>query len=278
MNLSIIDGHNLLFKSFYGPRSRAVTPAGTRVNAVCRFCALVARAVRKFPGNRIFVVFDSKTGADTKKQLFPRYKAQSRSTPDDLFVQLAYIKDILGFMNIKWCEHPSEEGDDVIASLAEYWVTHHGIVTIFSNDQDFIQLMSPQIRLQHSKHRTFTECVPAFVMEKYGISPNQYADYRALCGNKAKNKPSISGISQTTARELLNKFGSIENILKNLDSLPSDTAQIILNQRTKLIDSQKFLIMKRDIPLNEILSCEIPETDVARITYPVTFYLKKLGI
>lgn len=277
MNLSIIDGHNLLFRSYYSSPKTVATPSGTPTNAVCRFCTHLARIARTHPKNHIFVVFDSKTGADAKKDLFPKYKSKKRKPPENLFEQLEIIKRILDLMDIKWCEHPDYEGDDVIASLATYWTKKHGLVSIFSNDYDFIQLMSHRVTLRQSMGRAYVRLTNEMVHEKYGIKPNQYVDLCALHPSKSGN-PGIGGITMTDAQDMLTRFDNACNIYRNLRQIQKPVAKKLRDQRDTLMLARKFLTMNRNIPITEIVPYALPETDSLKIRTPTTYYLRLLEL
>lgn len=277
MNLTIVDGHNLLFRAYYGSPKTVATPNGTQVNAVCRFFTFLARIARRYPNNRLFVVFDSKTGADAKKAQFPSYKSKSKKPPEGLFNQLAIIKQILDLMDVMWCEHPDYEGDDVIASLAAYWSKHNGLVCVFSDDFDFIQIMSRRVIVRRSKGHGFAHLTRDMVRENFGVRPNQYVELRAMNSSKS-GCPAIHGITQAEACDALARFDNIKNIYRHLPMLPDNVATALRTQKKTLAVIRQFLTMKRDIPISEIIPFALPQTDIMRIRQPVTYYLSQLGI
>ncbi|MBD5389239.1 hypothetical protein HDR63_03215 [bacterium] len=277
MNLTIIDGHNLFFRALYRSPRTITTPSGTPVNAVCHFLTTFVRMVRRYPKNQVFVVFDSKTGADAKKAIFPNYKARNHKPPEGSFEQLGHIQKILDLMNVKWCEHPDYEGDDVIASLADYWIQQHlGRVYIFSDDFDFIQIMSHKIIPCLGGHG-FQRLTPAAVYEKYGIQPRQFLDLCTLHPQKS-SQPGSHRIPVDVVRDLLARFDTFKNIYRHLDEIAEPWADILRQRRPWLRTIRRFLTMNRHIPISEIADMPLPDVDMGLIRQPTTYYLKKLDL
>ncbi len=276
-NIIIVDGHNFFLQAYYGVPAHRYMRDGVRLNAVFGFFSILRHVMSKFPGNRLFVVFDSDTGKDDKLKLYPQYKA-GRHTDEDAFEQLPYVKQILDLMNVRWIEHPKYEADDVIASLASYWAGHMGRAYVLSNDFDFVQLISDEIQLLRLTGGQIMHFGHGRVMEKFGVTPNQYLDYRTLVGDKSDNIPGVMGVYRDVAIELLGAYQTLDNIYNNIDDLPGPIRQSLLFNKAVILARRKFITMNREIPITQIVPERIPKTVARRVYKNVPFYLRQIGL
>lgn len=276
-NLTIIDGHNYLFRAFYGVPEAARTKGGTQVNAVYGFFAFMRQIVAAYPQNKLFVVFDSETGIRDKLQEKEEYK-DNRVVNTDMFKQLPFIKRILDIMNIKWLEHPRFEADDIIASMAVSWMQKFGSVYISSNDFDFVQMVSDKIYLIRSVQGKLINCDEKFIKQKFNIKPSQYVEYLSLVGDKTDNIAGVAGIGPKTASDLLNQNGNIDKIFEHVYRLPNGIQKKLLDGRDLINQNQKFITMKKDIPDRELLSDELPPPIPELVQQKIAIYLNKIGV
>ncbi len=276
-NITIIDGHNHLFRAFYGVPAAARSKNGTQVNAIYGFFAFLRRIVSLMPGNKILVVFDSETGIDDKQKIRGTYKS-NRDKEDELFEQLPYVKQILDMMGIRWLEHPKFEADDIIASLADYWSKNKGVAFILSNDSDFTQLVGNRIKLLQVKNGQIINWDKNFIKQKYNIYPYQYVEYLSIVGDKTDNISGMFHVGKKTASDLLSKYDTIKEIYKNLDDLPKDLRESFSLCRVFLANNMDFLSMNRQIPIEEIIPVSLPKTHPNRIYKKIAFYLDQLGL
>lgn len=236
--LILVDGHNYLFRSFYGIPETARTKSGLQVNAVYGFFAELRKLDAAYPDSALFVVFDSETGIESKIEDSPEYK-EGRVVDTGMFEQLPVIKNLLEFIGIPYLEHPEYEADDVIASIA----TQNGQGSIISsNDFDFIQLVSDKIDLIRTVRGSFVHCDESYVLSRFGISPDKYVDYLALVGDKTDNIKGINGIGPKTAAKLLS--GEEEKLMERLSP----------DERGRFEKNRAFIRMRRDIELHDIFN------------------------
>jgi len=268
-NITIIDGHNWMFKSFYGVSSSARTPGGIAVNAVYGFFALLRQISAAYPDNVIFVAFDSETGIADKLAEKSDYKS-GRVINTDMFKQLPIIKLILDKMKIAYVEHPKYEADDIIASVAAYWIKFGGRAIIASNDFDFVQMVSNNILLIRNVSGKLVNFDDKICVEKFGIHAAQYVDRTAICGDKSDHIAGVRGIGPKTAAGLLQKFGNLDGVLKNSEKL-SRAKELALGNR-------KFIGMNQSIPIKEIWKRSPRPVSVDAVQTKVSVYLKELGI
>ena len=202
--LLLVDGHNLLFKAFYGVPERLL-PDGTPVHGLIGFIGILRKVIKKTEPSHLLVVFDPEEDY-SRRQQYPQYKANRHDfggLPDreNPFSQLSGIKQALDNLGIRWVEQSGHEADDMIAS---YTVKSRCQTIIASSDADFFQLVSNQIsvfRYRGEKSTTFDE---AQIMTRYGVTPARFLEYRALTGDKVDNIPGLKGVGPKTAARILN--------------------------------------------------------------------------
>jgi DNA polymerase-1 len=277
MSITIIDGHNYLFRAFYGIPEAAQTKSGVQVNAVYGFFADLRKIANAYPSNKIFVVFDSETGIQDKVEENTEYK-EGRTVNTDMFKQLPYIKQILDLMNIKWVEHQSFEADDIIASLATTWSNKYGKVYISSNDFDFIQIVSEKIVLLRAVQGKFVNCDREFVKNRFGVTPEQYADYLSMVGDKSDNIAGIKGLGPKTVSGALSKFNDIKGIFKSIASFPMSVQNKLLQGREQIEKNQKFITMRKDLPESEFIKGALPDINNAIIQQKIAIHLSNIGV
>lgn len=276
-NLTVIDGHNYLFRAFYGVPEAAQTKGGIQVNAVYGFFAFIRQIVAAYPQNKLFVVFDSETGIEDKLEIKTEYKAE-RPVNTDMFKQLPYIKQILDLMNIKWIEHPSFEADDIIASIATHWSEKIGTCYISSNDFDFVQMVSDKIVLLRAVQGKLINCDDAFIRQKFNIQATQYVEYLSLVGDKSDNIAGVPGIGKKTASDLLNKYGNLDTVYIKLGELAGGLRKKLTLGQNIVYKNRDFIKMRRQIPLAQILPDVLPKTNTTLIQQKIAIYLDKIGV
>jgi len=194
----------------------------------------------------VVVVFDAKAPS-FRHEAYEGYKAGRAPTPEDFPRQLALIKELVDLLGLTRLEVPGYEADDVLASLAKKAEREGYEVRILTADRDLYQLLSERISVLHPEGHLIT---PEWLWEKYGLRPEQWVDYRALVGDPSDNLPGVKGIGEKTALRLLREWGSLENLLKNLDKVKPESAREKI--RAHLEDLRLSLELSRvraDLPL-----------------------------
>ncbi|MFF4924222.1 5'-3' exonuclease H3TH domain-containing protein [Kitasatospora sp. NPDC001261] len=206
--LLVVDGHNLLYRSWYGFPTRINSRDKTRdLTGVFGFVALLRKAQRLHaPGHELFVVFDAENGADTRVAQDSDYKAnRAVETDAGLIGSLKDIKAALDHAEVRWIEHDGCEADDVIATLATLARRELRPVDVLSADKDFLQLLDdPDVRVLNTmlaEHRRYSNGPD--VLARYGVSAAQWPDYRALTGDPSDHIAGVRGIGPKTAVRLL---------------------------------------------------------------------------
>jgi len=211
----LIDGMYLVFSSFYSHHSMR-TLQGEPTGAVYGFISRVESLIQELRPGRLAVAFDSKE-KNFRRDLYPEYKAKRLLPPEELIQQLPAVREYLAGRGIHSIEKPGLEGDDIIALLARRYAAAGSEVLIFSADKDLFQLVDKRISVYHPKlKRTLGR---SDIKEFFGVFPEQIVDYLALAGDPSDNIPGIPGIGDKTATKLIDKFGSLEALLRNLDQV-----------------------------------------------------------
>lgn len=220
--LLLVDGHNLLFQMFYGMPARIVNPDGKAIQGTLGFVGALIRMIQMTVPTHLIVLFDGEH-VNARTELLPEYKANrpdysAVAEADNPFSQLEDIYRALDFMGIVHTECTAVEADDVIAAYARTCGQTLDVV-IASWDSDFFQLLDEHISILRYRGKHTALCTPAWLREKYDISPAQYADFKSLTGDAADNIKGAEKIGPKTAARLLNRFGTLEDILQNTSQL-----------------------------------------------------------
>lgn len=258
----VIDGNSLLYRAFF-----ALPPLqsrrGEHTNAVYGFTNMLFRLLDQEEPDYLAVAFDP-PGPTFRTQIDQNYKAQREKTPDELAEQIGRTKQILEAMKIPVFEVANYEADDVIGTLADQFTGSGKTVTVVSGDADLLQLVGENITVMLTKKgiSRMEKYDPALLREEYGMTPEQFIEYKALKGDPSDNIPGVPGIGDKTARRLLSEYGSIENIYKNLDQFKGKMALNLDQFRKQLYTGKDLVTLRRDVELHyEEVCCRYQEPD-----------------
>ena len=211
--LYLIDGNSLVYRSYYAIRFLS-TSKGFPTNAIYGFVSMLRKLMDQEKPVYLGIVFDVK-GPTIRHKAFKDYKAHRKPMPDDLAVQMPVIKKVIKALNIPCYEHENYEADDVLGSLAHQASRKNIPSVIVTTDKDLFQLVDKHITVYNPSKETHLD--EKKVKEQFGASPAQVTDVLALWGDPSDNIPGVPGIGEKTSKSLINRFGSLENLLKNLD-------------------------------------------------------------
>ncbi|MFZ3228682.1 MAG: DNA polymerase I [Pseudobdellovibrio sp.] len=248
----IVDVSSMFFRAFYAVRPLSSTK-GVPVNAVYGFISMIAKLLKEKKPDHIVFCYDRKEPS-FRKDLYVDYKANRTTMPDDLQVQMPYLKQVANLFGIKDIEVPSFEADDLIGTIAKMAEKENFEVYMVSGDKDFCQIVSPNVFLYDTMKDVVFD--PILVKEKHGVSPEQFIDFLAITGDSSDNIPGIAGIGPKGAQKLIEQFGTVENIYKNIDQVESATI------KQKLIASEKNAILSKTlvtIVCNVQLNCTMDD-------------------
>jgi len=213
--LFLIDGNSLLYRSFYAIQHLS-TSQGFPTNAIYGFITMLRKLKEKEKPRYLGIAFDTK-GPTIRHKAFKDYKAHRKPMPEDLVIQIPVLKKIIKAMKIPFYEHENYEADDVLGSLAYKASAQNIHSVIVTSDKDLLQLVDKSITVYNPKKEIYLD--EKKVKEDFGVAPSQIVDVLALWGDPSDNVPGVPGIGEKTSKELINLFGSLDNLLKNLDQI-----------------------------------------------------------
>lgn len=237
----IIDASSFIFRAYYAVRPLS-NKNGLPTNAVFGFANMIIKVLEDFKPSHIAVVYDTKYPS-FRKEMYSEYKANRSAMPDDLVPQMPYIKKFVEVMGLPAFEMKGFEADDIIATLADK-AAHMSAgedaeVCIISSDKDLMQLVDDHIYLYDTmKDKKYDA---AGVKEKMGVGPELVPDLLGIMGDSSDNIPGVRGIGPKGAVSLLEQFGSLEGIYKDLSKVKKD------GQRKQLEDSRENALLSKEL-------------------------------
>ena len=215
--LLLIDGHSMAYRAFYAlPVENFKTSAGQPTNAIYGFASMLINLIKEEKPTHIAVAFDV-SRKTFRTERFPEYKANRASTPDEFRSQMSHINEMIDSFGIKHFEVEGFEADDIIATLAKAAELKGFETLICTGDRDSFQLVNNKTTVLYPKKGVteMSRMTPAAVLEKYGLTPEQYPDFAALRGDPSDNLPSVPGVGEKTATKWIIDYGSLEKLLAN---------------------------------------------------------------
>lgn len=254
--LLLIDGSSVAFRAFfalYNQIDRFKNHSGLHTNAIYGFHLMLDHMMKRVQPTHVLVAFDA--GKTTfRTEMYADYKAGRAKTPDEFREQFPYIREMLTALGIAYYELEHYEADDIIGTLdkmAERTEVPFD-VTIVSGDKDLIQLTDENTVVEISKKGVaeFEEFTPAYLMEKMGLTPNQFIDLKALMGDKSDNIPGVTKIGEKTGLKLLHEFGSLEGIYEHIDGFKaSKMKENLINDRDQAFLSKTLATINTASPI-----------------------------
>ena len=241
----LVDGMNLLFQMFFGMPARILNPQGRPIHGIMGFTGALRKILEMAEPTHLLVVFDGEHG-NPRTELSAAYKANRPDFSDvpeeeNPFSQLPDIYRVLEYLGIRHCETQDCEADDLIASYTKTFRTTMDIV-ISSFDSDFFQLIGPGVSVMRYRGEKTVVCDEAWLKEKYGIEGRNYVDFKSLTGDTADNIRGIDGVGPKTAAALVNRFGTIENLIASYASIENPRLRFMVERSLDRLPINKALI------------------------------------
>lgn len=232
--LILVDSFAQIFRCYYAVRSLS-NKNGKPTNAIFGMMRFLLKLEEMFPGAKGAFVFD-KGRPPHRLKLAPDYKANRPPTPEDLLAQIPHLRSLIQAFGWNIVEADDTEADDLIASIAMHF--ENDPVRIISADKDISQIINSRIEMlvPDQSGKGFAKRGIAEAQEKFGVTPEAIIDYLAMIGDSADNIPGIAGVGPKTAAQLLNRFGSISNMLEHAQEIERETL------RNKIIDGKDILL------------------------------------
>ena len=255
----LIDGSGYIFRAYYALPPLTRKSDGLPTGAVSGFCSMLFKLLEDSKSKQnlqkpthFAVIFDS-ARKTFRNEIYSDYKANRSEAPDDLAPQFEYIrKSVLAF-NLPSVDLPNYEADDLIATYVNQILKMGAKVTIVSSDKDLMQLYKKGVRIfDPMKSKFITD---EDVVKKFGVDASKVIDVQSLAGDSSDNVPGVPGIGVKTAAELINKYGTLENLLKFAHEIKQNKRrETLLENKDKALISKKLVTLDHNSPVNRDLS------------------------
>ncbi len=267
----LIDGSGYIFRAYYALPPLTRKSDGMPTGAVSGFCNMLFKLLEDSKSKEnlekpthFAVIFDS-ARKNFRNEIYSDYKANRSDAPDDLVPQFEFIrKSVLAF-NLPSIELLNYEADDLIATYVEQILNFGAKVTIVSSDKDLMQLYKKNVRIYDPMKNKFI--TQEDVKSKFGVTPEKVIDVQSLAGDTSDNVPGVPGIGVKTAAELINNYGTLENLLSHAEEIKQNKRrETILENKDKAIISKRLVTLKKDVPIKEKLeNFELKKVDKQKL-------------
>ncbi len=260
----LVDGNNLLFRSFYATAYQGVimkNSKGFPTNALYGFINMINKIIKEENPSYMLVAFDK--GKTFRHDKYESYKAGRAEVPDELKQQFPKAKEVLDAMGIKHYEIDNYEADDIIGTLSKIVdMESEFIATIVSSDKDLLQLISDEVTVKLLKQSGHIMMTKDEFKKIYQVDPIKMIDLKALMGDQSDHIPGVRGIGEKTAISLIAKYGSIDELYDNIDSISGKTKEKLLLDKENAYMSYDLATIYRDVPIDFTLEdCRYVPTD-----------------
>ena len=248
--LLLVDGNSIMNRGFYGINIGMKNNDGKSTNALYGFLSILFKNCEDIKPDYLMVAFDSKTGANTRKEMYDGYKKSRHGMPEELAEQMPEIKEILDDMGVTHIELPDFEGDDIIGTTAKKFASDDVEVWLLSGDRDLFQLLQKNIKIlipRTKMGKTETDIYDEKKLkEEYGLTPSGMIELKALMGDSSDEIPGAPGVGPKTATKLLQKFGTINKIYKAID-LPENAADFKPKVKQSLLENKELVELSKKL-------------------------------
>lgn len=263
----LIDGNSLAYRAFYALPDTMKTASGIVTNAVYGFTTMLLKILEKKP-DFIAIAFDRAAPTFRHKE-YADYKATRQKAPPTLYEQMPLVRKVSEAFDIPIFELDGFEADDIIGTLAKQAEKKGFHVDIVTGDKDTLQIVDDSINVLTTR-KGLSDIVTynkEEIKKQYGLSADQMLDYKALKGDASDNIPGIAGIGEKTATDLLQKFGTLDNLFKNLDKVESEKLRTKIEsgiEQAKM--SKRLATIVTDVPVSADFEKEKPaDIDWAKV-------------
>ena len=263
----LIDGSGYIFRAYYALPPLTRKSDGLPTGAVSGFCSMLFKLLEDSKSNEnlqkpthFAVIFDS-ARKTFRNEIYSDYKANRSEAPDDLAPQFEYIrKSVLAF-NLPSVDLLNYEADDLIATYVDQILKSGAKVTIVSSDKDLMQLYKKGVRIFDPMKNKFINEDDVF--KKFGVDASKVIDVQALAGDSSDNVPGVPGIGVKTAAELINKYGTLEKLLKSTHEIKQNKRrETLIENQDKALISKELVTLKHDAPVDrELAEFKLKEID-----------------
>ena len=273
----LIDGHSMAYRAFFAlPAENFTTAQGQHTNAIYGFATMLISLLKEEKPSHVAVAFDV-SRKTFRTEIFPEYKANRAKTPDEFRSQMSYLHELVAGFGITQFEVEGYEADDILATITKRAEKEGAEILICTGDRDSFQLVSEATTVLYPKRGVseMARMTPDAVQEKYGMSADQYPDFAALRGDPSDNLPSVPGVGEKTAAKWIVEFGSLKELIANVDKVAGKAGQSLRDNLDNVIRNRELTQLIHDAPID--LSIDslkwngVEEEDVAELFEKLEF-------
>ncbi len=241
----------MAYRAFFAlPAENFTTATGQHTNAIYGFATMLLSLLISEKPTHVAVAFDV-SRKTFRSEIFPDYKATRAKTPDEFRSQMSYLHELVAAFGITSFAVDGYEADDVLATIAKAAEREGAEVLICTGDRDSFQLINEKTTILYPKRGVseLARMTPTAVIEKYGMSPEQYPDFAALRGDPSDNLPSVPGVGEKTAAKWIVEYGSLKELIANVDKLAGKVGQSLRDSIDSVILNSELTALVTDVPL-----------------------------
>ncbi len=249
----LVDASVYIFRAWFSMPDEFTNSNGEPTNAAYGFCGFLCSLLEQTSAQHVAVAFDESLTTSYRNDIYPEYKANRDPAPEDLKRQFKWARSIAEFMGLRCFADPYYEADDIIGTLAEHWRARGHPVCLVSSDKDLAQLVRHGDQWwDFSRNQKLGV---AQVQQKFGVAPEQIADYLALAGDAVDNIPGVPGVGPKSASALLSHFGDLDSIYNRIEEVQHLSIRGAKSLQKKLSDNRDAAELARRLT--------VIQTDVA---------------
>ena len=277
--LVLVDGSSYLFRAYHA-LPLLTNSKGEYTNAILGVTNMLKKLVETYPEAYFGVIFDA-PGKTFRNDMYPEYKANRASMPDELREQIKPLHQLIKAMGLPLVMEPGVEADDVIGTLAKQAEEDDLNVVISTGDKDIAQLVTNKTSLINTMNNQWLD--EEGVKEKFGVPPDMIIDYLALMGDTSDNIPGVPKVGPKTAAKWLNAYGSLDEIIARADEVKGKVGESLRDHLDAIPLSKELVTIKCDVPLDKAPADLIrtqPDTETLKEMvshYEFNSWLKQLG-
>jgi len=245
----LVDASIYIFRAWFSMSDEFVNASGEPTNAVYGFSGFLCSLLEQTSTEHVAVAFDESLSTSYRNEIYPEYKANRDPAPLDLKRQFAWARSVAEAMGLQCFSDPRYEADDLIGTLAGHWRERGHSICVVTSDKDLAQLVGEgdywwdYSRNQKLNARQLTD--------KFGVMPEQMADFLALTGDSVDNIPGVPGIGPKSASALLGHFGDLDSLYQRLGEVPHLSIRGAKSIHKKLHDNRDAAELAKKLTLIE---------------------------
>jgi len=249
----LVDASVYIFRAWFSMPDDFTTASGEPTNAAYGFCGFLCSLLEQTSAQHVAVAFDESLTTSYRNEIYPQYKANREPAPEELKRQFQWAREIAESLGLSCFSDPRFEADDLIGTLAEHWRARGHPICLVSSDKDLAQLVRDEDHWwDFSRNQKLGS---AQILKKFGVAPEQIADYLALTGDSVDNIPGVPGVGPKSASALLQHFGDLDSIYERLEEVQHLSIRGAKSLQKKLDDHQDAARLARRLT---VITTDVP--------------------